>query len=285
MRQVPEIAVTFAGVVSFESESDVKMVSATTTATPIERVTQRQISSPADFSITREALEVVITPPPGGVVDGYTESAYLADPVLQRNGNEVDLVDVQGLYYVRKRNLTEIQVINDVYGVIREFIGQYTKTNAFHRIKHFDGIFDPGFANVSGFTIEEFDLYYGAITIRDFAERGNSQYTLAKRKFNLVPPSIQNPVQMATATTTISGGSFGGSGTTITVSDTYLFPDSGYLMVRTSGVGFGLNIISYTGKTATTFTGCEVIREHETTPGNGGFIVSGSTEIIPTTIV
>ena len=285
MRQVPEIAVTFAGVVSLESESDVKMVVSTTTATSIERVTQRQISSPADFSITREALEVVITPPPGGVVDGYTESAYLSDPVLQRNGNEVDLVDVQGLYYVRKRNLIEIQVINDVYGVIREFIGQYTKTNAFHRIKHFDGIFDPGFANVSGFTIEEFDLYYGAITIRDFAERGNSQYTLAKRKFNLVPPSIQNPVQMATATTTISGGSFGGSGTTITVSDTYLFPDSGYLMVRTSGVGFGLNIISYTGKTATTFTGCEVIREHETTPGNGGFIVSGSTEIIPTTIV
>ena len=285
MRQVPEIAVTFAGVVSFESESDVKMVSATTTATPIERVTQRQISSPADFSITREALEVVITPPPGGVVDGYTESAYIADPVLQRNGNAVDLVDVQGLYYVRKRNLTEIQVINDVYGVIREFIGQYTKTNAFHRIKHFDGIFDPGFANVSGFTIEEFDLYYGAITIRDFAERGNSQYTLAKRKFNLVPPSIQNPVQIATATTTISGGSFGGGGTTITVSDTYLFPDSGYLMVRTTGVGFGLNIISYTGKTATTFTGCEVIREHETTPGNGGFIVSGTTEIIPTTII
>ena len=64
LRQIPEITVAFGGVVTIDSESDVTMVSASASAGGVERKTHRQIETPADFSVTREATEVVIIPPP-----------------------------------------------------------------------------------------------------------------------------------------------------------------------------------------------------------------------------
>ena len=282
LRQIPEtVSIAPGGVAVISSEAEVKMVSASASAGGFERTTQRQISSPADFSITREALEVLIIPPPSGVVDGYQEDVFISDPVSTRLNGFVDLLDDYG---VVQRDGTVIYVTNFVFGVASEYIGQYTRTNVGHRISHYNGIFDDGTANVSGLTLLEFDTYFPAVTIRDFTERKDSSYTISGVKFSLMPPSIQNPVQIATNTTTITGGSAGGSDTVITVADTYLFPDSGHLLIYTSGVGFGMNVISYSGKTSTSFTGCQVIREHETTPGNGGFVIAGTTEVQPTTI-
>ena len=263
LRQIEEVTVVSAAVVTVQSESDVKMVSASvsTGEDGIERQRQIQIKSPPEFSVTRDALEVVITPPPGGVIDGYEETAFLVDPTAIRAGNttgghdgSVDLIDVADRYFVTKRDTTEIQIRNSIFGVSAEYIGNYTTTNAGHRIKHFDGIFDDGAANVSGMTILEVSTYYSALTIRDFTDRAESSYTLAGPTLNLVPPSIQNPV-------TMSSSGINGSGV-MTVADTTYFPTVGYIGVKlNTGANAGsISIIEYTGKTASSFTGCTKIR-------------------------
>ena len=254
MRQIPElVSVAPVGIVQVQSESDVKMVSASATAGGFERKIQRQVGSSDELAITRAATEVVVTPPPGGVIDGYQEELFLTDPVPTRSGNttgghdgEVDLIDVNGQYFVTLRDTTEQLVNNSVFGLVSEYIGNYTKTNAGHRISHFEGIFDDGVCGVSGLTLAELDLYFGSLTIEDFTERGNSSYTLAGDKFVLMPPSIQNPVAISS-----SAGTIGGS---IVVQDTTFFPTTGYLFTS------GGTVIQYTGKTSTSFTGCTLTR-------------------------
>ena len=270
LRQIEEVTVVSAAVISVQSESDVRMISAavSTGEDGIERQRQIEIKSPPEFSVTREALEVVITPPPGGVIDGYEETAFLVDPTAIRAGNttgghdgEVDLIDVSDRYFVTKRDLTEVQITNAIFGVAAEYIGNYTTTNAGHRIKHFDGIFDDGAANVSGMTILEVSTYYSALTIRDFTDRAESSYTLAGPIFNLVPPSIQNPVAISSSSSLTS---------TINVQDTTYFPDAGYLFTNHGGV------IQYQSKTPTSFSGCTLFR--------GSSIVTSGTQMIPFTI-
>jgi len=266
LRQIPElVSVAPVGVVTIESESDVTMVNASVTpGQGISRQRQIQIKSPPEFSVTREATEVVITPPPGGVVDGYAETAFLTDPIATRSGNttgghdgEVDIIDVADRYYVTQRDSTEILVTNARFAAL-EYIGKYTTTNAGHRIGHFDGIFDDGAANVSGMTLLEVSTYYSALTIRDFTDRRNSSYTLAGPILNLVPPSIQNPVAISSSSSLTSA---------INVQDTTYFPDAGYLFTNHGGV------IQYTAKTSTSFTGCTLFR--------GSSIVTNGTQMIP----
>ena len=267
LRQIPEtVSIAPGGVTTISSEAEVKVVSAGATAGGFERITQRQIGAADELSITRSATEVVITPPPGGVVDGYDEEIFLADPMPIRAGNtigghdgEVDLVDVDGEYFVTLRDTTEQIIENLLFGSGSDYIGQYTKTNAGHRISHFEGIFDDGSAGVSGITIQEVDLYFGALTIRDFELRGNSSYSLAGDKVNLMPPSIQNPVAISS-----SAGTIGGS---IVVQDTTYFPNEGYLFTS------GGSVIQYTGKTLTTFTGCTLTR--------GANSIANGHELIP----
>ena len=267
LRQIPElVSVAPVGVVQVQSESDVKMVSASATAGGFERVTQRQVGSSDELEITRAATEVVITPPPGGVVDGYQEELFLTDPISIRAGNttgghdgEVDLIEINGGYHVAKRNATEVLIVNSVFGRTTEYIGNYTKTNVGHTIGHFEGIFDDGVCGVSGLSLAELDLYFGSLTIKDFTERGNSSYTLSGDKFTMMPPSIQNPVAVTTSSGTIPA--------TIAAQNTTFFPTSGYLFTS------GGTVIEYTGKTANSFTGCTLTRG----PNN---IASGH-ELIP----
>ena len=146
-----------------ESESDVSMVSASSTAGGFERRVQRQISPASVMSVTREATEVVITPPPGGVVDRYQEIAFLNDPILQRVGPGVSLVATEGKYYVTQRSGNEQFIRNQLFSVIGSYIGNYAITNAGHTIGHFDGIFDDGIG-VSGTTIGDITTFFGEIT-------------------------------------------------------------------------------------------------------------------------
>ena len=245
IREIKDVSVVSAGIITVESDSDVRMVSAASSATSIERTTQRQISSPADFSITKDALEVVLTPPPGGAVDGYQETIFLSDPVKTRSG-EVDLIEINGGYHVARRLSTEVLIVNSVFGRTNEYIGSYIKSNVGHTLGHFDGIFDDGASNVSGLTLGEIEIYFRSLTVRDFEQRGSSSYTLSGDKFNLMPPSIQNPVTMSTSSGTI--------GTTVNAQNTAGFPDSGYVFTSNGSV------FQYTGKTATSFTGVTLTR-------------------------
>ena len=263
IRQIPElVSVAFGGVLEIQSESDVTMVSAGFVDSGFERKVERQVTAPEELDITKSALEIVLTPPPGGVIDGYEETAFITDPVIKRDGSSVDLIDVQGLYYVLKRDTTQVQVVNSVFGVDTGYIGQYTRTNVGHTISMFDGIFDDGAADASGLSILEFSTYFPAFRIEDFTKRAKSSYTIAGAYFNLLPPSIQNPVAVTSSSGTIPS--------TVQVQDTTLFPTTGYVFTS------GGSVIQYTGKTSNSFTGCTHVK--------GPTTISNGQQLVPHTI-
>ena len=228
------------------------------TTTASSNIVNTVQSVQTELDITKAATEVVLTPPPGGVVDGYQESVFIDDPIKTRLNGFVDLLDDYG---VVKRDGTIIYINNSVFGQTSEYVGQYTKTNAGHTIGHFEGIFDDGACGVSALTIQELDTYYRSLTLKDFEQRSKSSYTLAGDKFNLMPPSIQNPVAISSSAGTIGGN--------IVVQDTTYFPSEGYLFTS------GGTVIQYTGKTSTSFTGC--------TLASGPNSIANGDELVPFT--
>ena len=209
----------------------------------------------SEFVIEKKATEFLIFTPPSGVVDGYEETLFITDPIQTRLNGFVDITDDYGVIL---RDTSVVFVTNSIFGTGTGYIGNYERTNVGHTISHFDGIFDDGAANVSGLSIQEISTYYPALSLKDFTERADSSYTISGAKFTLMPPSIQNPVTISRSTGTI--------GATIDVDDTTYFPSEGYLF------GAGGTVIQYTGKTATTFTGCSVYNG-PTTIGNGDDII------------
>ena len=171
-----------------------------------------------------------------------------------------------------KRNGTVIPVNNAKFGGGTEYIGKYERTNAGHTIGHFDGIFDDGAANVSGLTIQEISTYFSSLTLRDFTERKDSSYTIAGDKFNLMPPSIQDPVAIYRQTTDDFGthgyldfAPIQGPLTIEVYSNISYFPNTGYLLfVGPSGQ---YSICQYGSKdnSAKTFTDITYVRGTATT--------------------
>jgi hypothetical protein len=244
--------------IRYKLEPTFNIVSSFTTTSDVEIVNTLQ-SVQTQLDIQKAATEIVLTPPPSGVVDGYQESVFIANPINTRLNGFITILDDYG---VVQRDGTIIYINNSIFGLDAEYVGNYTKTNVGHTIGHFEGIFDDGAAGVSGLTLSEIDIYFKALTIKDFSERSNSSYTLAGDKFNLMPPSIQNPVAISS-----SSGTIGGS---IVVQDTTYFPSEGYLFTS------GGTVIQYTGKTTNTFTGCTLF--------NGPNSINAAEELIPFTI-
>ena len=243
LRQIPDlVSVAFGGVAQIQSEAIVS-VSGGAVTSQSERETERQILSPSTSLSEQTATEVLIIPPPTGVVDGYQESVFISDPIKTRlNG----FVDISNDYGVVQRSGNVVFVKNSLFGAPGEYIGSYTKTNAGPTLKNFDQLVDDGVCNVSGITLLELEFHYPSLSIRDFIDRGSSSYMLDGTYFNLTIPSNQNPVAISS-----SSGTIGGS---IVVQDTTFFPDSGYLFTS------GGSVIQYTSKTSTTFGGCSLTR-------------------------
>jgi len=274
LRQIEDVTVVAAGLLQIQSESDVSMVSAPAAGiSALERVQQRQIIS-GDFSVAQRETQVTLIPPPSGAIDQYQETIFLVDPVPVRAGNttgghdgSVDLIEINGGYHVARRLSTEVLIVNSVFGRDIQYQGNYIATNVGHNVSHFDGIFEDGSSDVSGISIGDVSRYFADLTIGDFTRRGDSSYLLSGTKFNLAPPSIQNPVAFS-----VTAGSPIPS--TITVGSTNYFPTSGYIF-HSNGTFTG--IVKYTGKTANSFTGC--------TLHNGSNQIASGSEIVPTTIV
>ena len=268
LRQIEDVTVLSAGLLQIESESDVRMVNIGLVGSGFERQVFRQVTAPSDLEITKDALEVVLIPPSGGAVDGYAETAFLNDPVQQRNQNQVDLIEnAIGNYTVTKRNGTIIEIRNELFGT-NNYVGTYIKTTVGPNIGNWQYIsFDDGTCDVSNLSISDITSYYPSLTVGDFTERADSTFTKAGDKFNLGLPSIQNPVAISqTASASIPS--------TITVASTNYFPTSGYI-IHNNGTYSG--IIKYTGKTSNTFTGC--LRH------NGDNQIASGSEIVPISIV
>ena len=192
------------------------------------------------FEITKNSLEVLLVTPPSGIIDGYVETVFFTNPVQTRNNGFVTLVDQT----VTQRSGIIIDTLNAVFGADSGYVGEYTPGNIGHTISHFEGMFDDGSAGVSGLSLENIDTYFPSLTLRDFTDRRNSSFTISGDRFNLMPPSIQDPVAISSSTGTISGN--------IVVQSTTYFRDEGYLFTS------GGTVIKYTGKTQTEFTGCTV---------------------------
>ena len=182
----------------------------------------------------------------------------MTDPIIQRNGNGVSLVSTAGKYFVTQRGGAEQFIRNALFTASSGYIGKYAITNVGYTIGHFDGIFDDGMG-LSGVSIGEVLRFFGGLTLKDFSERRDSQFTSAGDKFNLAPPSIQQPV-----TTTTSSGTIPAS---IAAVNTTHFAAAGYLFTS------GGSVIQYSSKTANTFDGCTLVR------GNNS--ISNGHELIP----
>jgi len=198
------------------------------------------------LSLTRNSFELLLIPAASGVADGFVENVSITDPIETRlNG----FVDITNDYGVVQRDGTVIFVVNST-STGSEYFGNFTTTNAGHTISHFDGFFDAGVSDVSSISIDEISRLYTTLTIADFAERGDSSYTLNGDKFTLMPPSIQNPVTTVTVDLAIIQGQ---TGFTVDATNTNGFPDSGYIFTS------GGSLIQYTGKDVTRFTGCTLV--------------------------
>ena len=198
--------------------------------------------------------ELLIFTPESGLVDYFVEDVFWTNPVSTRNNGNVTLVAKT----VTKRGGTVVDVKNQNFGTL-EFTGRYKVGNLGGNIGRWNASLDDGAAAVSGWTLQRFDRYFADVTIRDFEDRANSNYTRSGVYWNLANVSFQNPVTIVQTT--------GAVVPTVTVLNTTYFPASGYLFTSAGSV------IQYTGKTATTFTGCTVVR--------GASIVTNGDEIVP----
>jgi hypothetical protein len=198
--------------------------------------------------------EFLIFTPPSGIIDVYQEDVFWTNPVSTRNNGFVTLTSKT----VTQRSGTLIDVKNSEF-TENEYKGTYSIGNLGSNIGNWNGSLDDGTANVSGWTIQQFDRYFSDVSIRDFTDRANSNFTRSGIKWNLANPSFQNPVAIVQTTAAVVPS--------ISVQDTTYFPSSGYLFTSAGSV------IQYTSTTPTTFEGCTVIR--------GASIVSSGDEIVP----
>ena len=107
---------------------------------------------------------------------------------------------------------------------------------------------DVGTISNSGMILIEFELAYGSLIIEDLEKRKNSSYLLSGAYYNAGYPSISESgailnTNMTTTSTSLNIQTVNGSSTTLSK-----FPPTGYIRI-------GKEVISYTGKTATSLTG------------------------------
>jgi hypothetical protein len=182
-----------------------------------------------------------------GVIDYYSESILLLGEIKTRSGF-VTLDDPINEVIQRSGDIVSIR---NTSGSL-EYITNYTLGNAGFTLKTFE---NNAFITTGAFSgalnIQQIDLYYPSLSIRDFEERPTSSITLSGDVFNLAIPTIQNPIVYSTTTNLNSTSIFNVTG------NTSYFPNSGYLF---QGSSTQYTIIQYTGKTSSSFTGCTVVR-------------------------
>jgi len=196
-----------------------------------------------------------------GTLDYYLESIILDNVVLTRTG-EVILEDPINEVLTRNNGIVEVE---NKAVILDEFYTSYYSINAGFNLKTYENnkFIDTGLLSTST-SIEEISFIYPTITVDDFTERPYSAITLSGAKFNLAAPSIQNPVVLSVLTDLSTTNILS------VVGNTSKFPTSGYLF---QGSSTQYTVISYTGKTSTSFTGCTVI--------SGSSTIDSGNDIIP----
>jgi hypothetical protein len=200
-------------------------------------------------------------------VDFLIEEYVLENFIVQRSNNVVNLDTPYNEVF--NRNGSSITVDNkNQYSP--EGFEDYTLGNAGLTLDIYESTAFVDTGINYGTSINDVDLIYSGLTIKDFEIRSNSAFTSNGTRFNFGIPTYQTPVTICAA-----GGSIGN---TLQVQNTdyfsnpsvtgipvhYLFTESG-------------TVLSYTGLTQTTFTGISVVR--------GPASININDDIIPFTIV
>lgn len=210
----------------------------------IERVTSTGVNTISTNTIQRVvySLESFYKT---GFIDYYTESVLFTNPVRQRDGSVVVLDDPAN--EVIQRSGSAILINNAERN--DEALESYQLATLGNRLGLLNNWYslDTGTTGSTGLTFNEIETFYDTFTIRDFEERAQSSIGYGRDTWKLTYPSIQNPVTISATNGSINS--------TISVQNTSYFANSGYIY-HTNGTQFG--VIRYTGKTATTFTGCTV---------------------------
>lgn len=196
-----------------------------------------------------------------GTLDFYEEPVVLFNPIKTRTG-EITLLEPTNEILLRSNDIVVVRNLNSISDGDYD---SYYLINAGNNLEIFEGnaFIDTGVYSVSGITLNDIELIYPSLALRDFEERPLSAITLSGDKFNLATPSIQNPVTNSTTNGTISSS--------VSVTTTANFPSSGYFYHSNGSTTFG--VVRYTGKTSTSFTGCTVF--------SGSSTISNLADIIP----
>jgi hypothetical protein len=212
------------------------LVSSTFATTLVGSTTSSIFSSTIANRLAKDAdIEQFIK---GGAVDYFEETVVLTDVIPTRLQGDIILDDPYNEIYQRNTNIIFAENQNVV---IEQSYISYTPINAGFTLKSFENnaFIDTGAFDING-TIESVSLTFPALAIEDFAERPDSSITLANVVFNLAIPTINSVGTFISANVNTTQ-------TTIEVQTTTGFPSSGKLLINKE-------IISYGGKTQTTFT-------------------------------
>jgi len=159
----------------------------------------------------------------------------------------VDLININAITTISSTltNITKLVKTGFIdYPASTEEIYELDKAGSTIGNYEFVEFYDLGVsdASIDDQVLGTFDLRYPFMTIEDFEVRKNSNFALSGDRFDSVVPSINEYATELSSDLLLSETSI------ISVVGTSGFPSSGKLYV-------GNEIISYTGKTSTTFTG------------------------------
>jgi hypothetical protein len=180
-----------------------------------------------------------------GCIDYFVEPVALQD-VIETRAADVILDDPYNQVYQRNENiiLVENEFVNK-----EDYMYSYSVTNAGFTLKSFENnaFIDVGSFNVNG-TIESISLAQPTLIIKDFEERPNSSITTSNIVFNLGLPSINSPGALIANNINSTQTFIEVQASATNPKALQYFPDSGKLII-------GKEIVTYTAKTQTTFTG------------------------------
>jgi hypothetical protein len=236
------VSVGQASIVGYNIQSTIQIISVKTVTPNISSIVQ-QIIQPKINNTTLSVEKIYKT----GVIDFYIENIILNGYILTRSSTIVTLNPNIQTVNLRGGSTINVENSSTLYD---NSLDSYTIVNAGNYISTLESwkFMDTGTIGNSGTSIQELELNYGSIVINDFQGIKYSAYTIAGVYYNGAYPSISESGAVLNNTMTTTSTSITVQTSSGSTNPLNKFPSSGYALI-------GKEIISYTGKTASTLTG------------------------------
>ena len=185
-----------------------------------------------------------------GFIDFYQEPISLTTNVLLRDGNEL-LLDSPSIIILK--DSTEFTINNRPISLDSISIS-YSIGNIGNNISKFNSwaFANTGLLPNSGTSIQEIQLAYPSLKIEDL-NNALSSFIKSGLYWNYAHPAITNPVTNITENITLLNNE------SLFVSSTSNYPSSGKLLIIKNSEVLPYTIITYTGISSNSFTGCSIV--------------------------